>query len=527
MKLFISYSRDDKNFVYELVEKLRNEAGHYVWIDREILGGQHWWDGILDNIETCECFILVLTPRYTASVNCDAELKYAFALNKEILPIRLKPCTIPETLQTIQYINADSVSLSNILLQTIRALSNTEARFQKRGYTAQTHGPRPPLPVAKADASDNIYEIFKDAEVAAADNNIAKAEILFQKVMNIDPRGGLGIAAAEHLVQIRRRRDCAAGYLSIVQLVEKGLIPAAQAAWYSYVQTYGPDHDPNNYIALLSKVSPQHHLATSEPTLPHLNVQMSSQAQIEFQVQNVEHATPLHSVHTSVKNDPGIQEKPTLLVTSDEKPMRLIPASEFYFGNGEIRELPDFYIDSWPVTNEEYQRFVLESNINPPAQWRKGNFLEKKGKHPVTGINWYEAMAYANWAGKRLPTAAEWEKAARGTDGRNYPWGEGFDVQRCNTIESGKKGTTPVSQYQTGISIYGILDMAGNVWEWTSDEIKPRGMGRQAQETKRVLKGGSWNSPKGSAECAAFTSAWPHEQIENTGFRCALSRDKI
>ena len=143
----------------------------------------------------------------------------------------------------------------------------------------------------------------------------------------------------------------------------------------------------------------------------------------------------------------------------------------------------------------------------------------------MTGISWYEAIAYARWAGKRLPAAAEWEKAARGIDGQRYPWGEVFDVQRCNTIESGQKTTTPVTQYQTGASVYGVLDMAGNVWEWTTDEIKPRGLGRQNQETKRVLKGGSWNTTKGSAECSEFTSAWPHEQLEDVGFRCVLSMD--
>ena len=520
MKLFISYSRDDNNFVYSLVEKLRNEAGHYIWIDQEILGGQHWWDDILDNIETCECFVLFLTPHYIASANCDEELKYAIALNKEILPIRLKQCTPPETLQTIQYIDVGTLSPSNFFLQIVRALSKKEVTLQKRGYTAQTHGPRPPLPVAKASSPDNIYETFKDAEVAADANNITKAELLFQKVMNLDP-SGLGLEAAKRLVQVRQQRDRNAAYESIIQLVEKGLISSAKSLWYSYVKTYSSDHDPNNYFTLFSEVTP---LQSSIMSSHQPNISPGYQVQTVIPVQNVEH--PI-SIPTGTTQNSGIQEKPTLLVTSDEKPMRLIPASTFQFGNSEKLKLPDFYIDLWPVTNEEYQRFVLESNIDPPAKWRNGKFLEKKAKHPVTGVSWYEAVAYASWAGKRLPTAAEWEKAARGTDGRSYPWGEGFDALRCNTSESGKRETTPVTQYQTAISVYGILDMAGNVWEWTSDEIQPRGLGRQTRETKRVLKGGSWKTSKGSAECAAFTSAWPQEQIEDTGFRCALSRDKV
>ena len=186
MQLFISYSRDDNSFVYDFVEKLRNEAGHYVWIDRELLGGQHWWDSILDNIENCECFILFLTPHSIASAFCNEELKYALALNKEIVPIRLKPCTPPEALRTIQYIVADSLSPSAILLRAVRALNDTESRLQKKGYPAQTHGPRPPLPIVKPDTPANVHELFKEAVLAATENDIAKAEPLFQKVINME-----------------------------------------------------------------------------------------------------------------------------------------------------------------------------------------------------------------------------------------------------------------------------------------------------------------------------------------------------
>lgn len=253
---------------------------------------------------------------------------------------------------------------------------------------------------------------------------------------------------------------------------------------------------------------------------------LSSQTQIELSRQKAQDFTQLPDTQASHEVELALQDRPVIFVASDGKSMQLIPASKFLFGDGQVLELPDFYIDIWPVTNKEYLRFLLEQNVTPPATWRGKKFPQNKADHPVTGVSWYEAMAYAKWAGKRLPTAAEWEKAARGSDGRRYPWGEVFDVQHCNTLESKRKTSTPVTQHQSGASTYGVLDMAGNVWEWTTNEVIPSGMGLQNQETKRALKGSSWNNPKGSAECAASTSAWPRQQLPDVGFRCVLSINK-
>ncbi len=530
MKLFVSYSRDDKNFVYTLVEKLRNEAEHDVWIDRELNGGQLWWDTILDNIEACECFIVVLTPHNITSVYCAAELNYALALHKVILPLLLKPCDIPQALREINYINISSLLLNETFLRSAHALLRLEASLLRREYASQVRPLRPPVPEAKVDTLENIYEVFVAAEEAAAEDNISLAENLYQKVMKADPQG-LGNAAAERLAQIRRQHDCATAYMHIVRLVERGLTSGAKAAWHDYVQKYGTDHDPNNYIAILSEVQ----VAPSRTTPLPPKSALGSKTHAQLQLEPVEKESESRS-QILIAPEPSIQQdseqeavrqeetETTVPTQRDEKPMRLISASKFIFGNGEIRELPAFYIDTWPVTNAEYRRFIQENNISPPSTWRRGKFPQEKADHPVVGVSWYEALAYAQWAGKRLPTAAEWEKAARGTDGRCYPWGKGFDVQRCNTSESGNRTTTPVKQYQAGASMYGALDMAGNVWEWTLDEIKLRGMGKN-QETKRILKGGSWKTPKGSAECAAETSALPTERLEDVGFRCVRSLD--
>lgn len=188
-----------------------------------------------------------------------------------------------------------------------------------------------------------------------------------------------------------------------------------------------------------------------------------------------------------------------------------VPKGPSLYGEERVREVidRDYWIDQYPVTNEKYRAFILaggygnqrywskegwewktEDNITVPEFWN--DTIWNKSDYPVVGVSYYEAEAYATWAGKRLPTEREWEKAARGEDGRKYPWGDEFDKNRCNSSNIFLLGghTTPVTQYPKGVSPYGCYDMAGNVCEWCADWY---------DETKdsRVLRGGSWNDKPG------------------------------
>ena len=134
--------------------------------------------------------------------------------------------------------------------------------------------------------------------------------------------------------------------------------------------------------------------------------------------------------------------------------------------------------------------------------------------HPVTFVSWHGAGAHTNWAGKRLPTEQEWEKAARGTDGWIYPWGNAFEQKFCNTREAGPKHTTPVDLYPAGKSPFECWDMAGNIWECTESWY-------DEDEDVKVLRGGSWFNTAEVCRCATRDLDHPFGRSYFIGFRCA------
>ncbi len=191
-----------------------------------------------------------------------------------------------------------------------------------------------------------------------------------------------------------------------------------------------------------------------------------------------------------------------------------VPAGEYVIGRdaGESRqrqvELNGFELTRTPVTNAQYGRFVAEGVAPEPPHW------PAPGDHPVAFVDWHEASAFCTWSGGRLPTEAEWEKAARGTDGRSYPWGDEEDEVRATVGGGMKHGTTsPVGSHPDGASPYGLLDMAGNVWEWTATEYPPG---------QRVLRGGSFASPGLAwARCTMRSHSRPARRQAHIGFRVA------
>jgi serine/threonine-protein kinase len=234
-------------------------------------------------------------------------------------------------------------------------------------------------------------------------------------------------------------------------------------------------------------------------------------------------------------------EQVKTVIGPDGKEYVHIPAGKVWLGSPHSKDAPrrevyldGFYISRYPVTNAEYHTFVEETQYLPPQHWHEGAYPSWKADEPIVYVNWHDAAAYCRWAEGRLPTAAEWEKAARGTDERRYPWGNSFDANRCNSKESGKDAVTPVGKYSpAGDSPYGVSDMAGNVWEWALDWYAP---GQSAPSpvrnpmgpgtgTAKMIRGGSYNNKQSLVTCYTQDHSAPNTCAVNHGFRVRLSEE--
>jgi formylglycine-generating enzyme required for sulfatase activity len=253
-----------------------------------------------------------------------------------------------------------------------------------------------------------------------------------------------------------------------------------------------------------------------------------------------------------------------------------IPAGEFVMGSDSGRPderpprlvyLDAFEIDRYEVTNAQYYQYLLASGANPPAHWIEGNFPFGQADYPLVGIRWQAANDYCTWAGKRLPSEAEWEKACRGTDGRLYPWGDKWDARLANvathtaldspepefSIEKAwekiwqflrstladdrEAGLRPVGSYPAGASPYGVMDLVGNASEWVFDwynwsdfsELPSHNPIGTGPPWNHSLRGSSWFNPmadenwiQNNSRCAACNSS--HSTTDSrVGFRCARS----
>jgi len=236
------------------------------------------------------------------------------------------------------------------------------------------------------------------------------------------------------------------------------------------------------------------------------------------------------------------ERRKEILPEANARLMVPIPAGSFVMGGeeeesprnelpGHVVHLPDYYIGRQPVTNQDYREFVQCTDHRPPIHWQRDTYPAGLGKHPVVNVSWQDAQTYAEWRGARLPTEAEWEKAARGTDERRYPWGDRFQEGEYCNANNPMGTTTPVDEYPLGCSPYGVWDMVGNVYEWCADYYEadyyrispgthPKGPdGGQ----DRVIRGSCYMDTRGVLRATNRGGGTEVSSRDNIGFRIAMT----
>ncbi len=263
----------------------------------------------------------------------------------------------------------------------------------------------------------------------------------------------------------------------------------------------------------------------------------------------------LHSVQRDMEMATATPPDRVTITTTLHLELVRVPAGEFLMGSDPIKDedaqsgeypqhrvyVSEYYIGKYPMTNEQYAAFVKATKHKAPENWKEGKIPPGKENHPVVNISWDDVVTFCQWLSQatgqpfRLPTEAEWEKAARGMDGRIYPWGNEWNPIRLNSREKGPRDTTPVGKYSPdGDSPYGAADMAGNVWEWCADWYDKEEYQRRArtvmqdpqgpsQGQYRVLRGGTWGSHQAHPRCAC-RGGYPPDHWDNfRGVRVAVS----
>jgi formylglycine-generating enzyme required for sulfatase activity len=464
MSTFISYSRVNSEFVVRLAKDLK-AAGYDVWLDQlDIPKGARWDDAIEAAVENSSTFMIVLAPESIESQNVKDELSYAIDSGKQILPVVIKSCKIPLRLRRFQYVDFTDKPYKDSLADIKRLLSNT-AQLNKR-------------PEEKPD--------------------VAPAESPLPLPSRTEPR-----------LQSARRPEPAAPLLEVRENVarpRKFLVPVilavlAIAAVGAAVVFAGNRNAPAAAVPATMAESPPA-LAPTATSVP-MPVQVNDQTGVTMRLVEVGDFI--------LGSEAGM---------ADEKPVQTL-------------YLDTFYIDKYEVTNALYGVCVRAGACEPPRQAKTDARIAYFGNadfdnYPVVNVDWNMARTYCEWRGARLPTEVEWEKAARGPDGRTYPWGDEISCNEANYFGCEGK-TTSVSSYNSGLSVYGVYGLAGNVDEWVSSLYKPYPYdltdGREDPDAsgERVLRGGSWVNSDSDNEVrsARRQKADPLTTADNIGFRCA------
>ncbi len=541
-RIFISYSRRDKTIAEYIAAQLRNR-GAEVFIDyQKLVGGENFIERLGGEIARSDYLVLLLSPRSVDSPWVQAEVAWAFTNRKPIVPVLLETSSIVSmfflaNLEQIDFTrwNLDGrVGEAVIKLATALSLPTAPLRAEPvpalttRSEPAETNDEpqeREPVVFPRGDLSELF---FTAAEVA--DDDPEQAMFLYRQVIDIDPDYMRGQAQAFVDREIVRLKP-----IRLARMLERAHT-AMRAGRWQQAEQIGQD---------MVKLD---------------NKNADAQAVIQACKENAPGEPVYQQIVIAVQRK-RIRAAETLLRDFRQTyptygdPARLVPAAwpvklpllewcEIPAGQvvieGQTYSVPAFQISKYPVTNAQYAAFINHPfgyadpvwwAYSPEAQaWRAENPQAAPGaftgdKRPRENVSWYEAVAFCRWLAYMigehvtLPTEQQWQWAAQGNTAREYPWDGPFDANKCNTKESGIGQTTDVDRYPDGASPFGVMDMAGNVWEWCLNEYEnPENTGLGG-DARRVLRGGAWYDLRDFARAAYRDDPLPRDRLYYDGFR--------
>jgi formylglycine-generating enzyme required for sulfatase activity len=518
--LFISYSRKQQDKAIQLDNiKLMQ---FYWWMDYRIVGTVDWWKNICEAVEESYCLIALMSKTYTQSVYCMGELEYALKLNKPVLCLMLEPdVEYPAALndKRIQYINLYEWDVNRVIQIILEGMLRVERDYNERTYHRDfSHRPylRPAVPTPPAQsASDEDREIV--AKVHTAQHSPA-------------PK----IRVGEAIIKATQALD-EDDYERVIELLEP-------------VRPHAKEDDQADIQDLLRQARLGQEYAQIKTLVQSTRMRGRGCERYKAFRQTYYEYPDSDRLHALCGLKPRVTDilPPPFAWCEIPAGKVTLEAGGYVPKGGQTFDVPAFAIAKYPVTNAQYAKFIQAGGYHEKRWWTDAGWDAREAnqwteprywtnsnlngvEQPVVGVSWYEAAAFCNWLREltgenvMLPTEQGWQRAAQGDDNRTYPWGDEWDPARCNSAGRRIGKTTPVRTYEgQGDSPYGVVDMAGNVWEWCLTAYESGGQSLNGTDV-RVLRGGSWNSTDYDMRAAIRFRNFPVVQYNGIGFRCVRS----
>lgn len=539
-KLFISYRRKSWDFTHRLASDLKGKINADIFVDYGGVDSSDFERSILSHLRDADCVLVVVTE-HTFSERIHQpddwmrkEIAEALRLGKPTVLIahegRFPPPAedLPLDIRAISgrqgirfFPDFWDAAVEQLIRFIPKAIQNPPSPYVTEYTTVEPHPPAStPDHAAIYEAAMGLYD-SEDYE---------RALPLLEQLMAFDYRTRvitplikegkeLLKAQRQKAAQTLRQQEAEQRYSEIAELIRRARTESTKTAARVELEQFAKDYpdykDDPKVLALWPQLKPERTLI--QPETPRLR--------------------PPDKLPSPFDWVPIPAGKVTLEAGG------YLPASAIF-------EVSAFYIAKYPITCEQYRLFMEAGGYTEkrwwthlgwqhrerghwtsPASWLEAEF--RGSEQPVSGVSWDEAVAYCQWLSEfigksvRLPTEQEWQRAAQGDDGRIYPWGRTWDANRCNSIESQKRSTTPVTLYEgKGDSPFGVIDMVGNVWEWCLSEWET-GEPNFGSNGRRCLRGGAWDLSRGNARVTVRNPDSPLNRNFNHGFRVVLGDSRI